>query len=121
MVAAQGGNPGLLAFIIFGPLLNLLLWTVAERWYFPRILPLDYGIGVWARVFSPRDNAMDSLRNSVLVAVLTVMVSLALPYRRLRAGAIEIAVARPDPAGLPHSAGIPTCPSTSISPGCSTR
>ncbi len=69
---------GLLAFIIFGPLLNLLLWTVAERWYFPHILPLDYGIGVWARVFSPRDNAMDSLRNSVLVAVLTVMVSLAL-------------------------------------------
>jgi hypothetical protein len=26
---------GLLAFVIFGPLANLLIWTVAERWYFP--------------------------------------------------------------------------------------
>ncbi|UVK42063.1 ABC transporter permease subunit [Mesorhizobium sp. AR07] len=69
---------GLLAFIIFGPLLNLLLWTVAERWYFPHVLPLDYGFSVWARVFSPRGNAMDSLKNSILVAVLTVIVSLAL-------------------------------------------
>ncbi|UDL88074.1 ABC transporter permease subunit [Mesorhizobium sp. PAMC28654] len=69
---------GLLAFIIFGPLLNLLLWTVAERWYFPHVLPLDYGFSVWTRVFSPRGNAMDSLKNSILVAVLTVIVSLAL-------------------------------------------
>jgi ABC-type spermidine/putrescine transport system permease subunit II len=69
---------GLLAFIIFGPLLNLLLWTVAERWYFPHVLPLDYGFSVWTRVFSPRGNAMDSLENSILVAVLTVIVSLAL-------------------------------------------
>lgn len=69
---------GLLAFIIFGPLLNLLLWTVAERWYFPHVLPLDYGFSVWSRVFSPRGNAMDSLKNSILVAVLTVIVSLAL-------------------------------------------
>ncbi|MBN9219993.1 MAG: ABC transporter permease subunit [Mesorhizobium sp.] len=69
---------GLLAFIIFGPLLNLLLWTVAERWYFPHVLPLDYGFSVWTRVFSPRGNAMDSLQNSILVAVLTVIVSLAL-------------------------------------------
>ena len=69
---------GLLAFIIFGPLLNLLLWTVAERWYFPHVLPFDYGFSVWARVFSPRGGAMDSLQNSILVAVLTVIVSLAL-------------------------------------------
>jgi len=69
---------GMLAFIIFGPLLNLLLWTVAERWYFPHVLPLDYGFSVWTRVFSPRGNAMDSLKNSILVAVLTVIVSLTL-------------------------------------------
>lgn len=69
---------GLLAFIIFGPLVNLLLWTVAERWYFPHTLPLEYGFSVWARVFSPRGNAVESLTNSIFVAVLTVIVSLAL-------------------------------------------
>ena len=39
----QGIALGLLAFAIFGPLLNLLLWAVAEQWYFPHKLPLDYG------------------------------------------------------------------------------
>lgn len=69
---------GALAFIIFGPLANLLLWTVAERWYFPHALPLDYGFSYWGRVFAPRGNAMESLGNSLLVACLTVVVSLAL-------------------------------------------
>lgn len=69
---------GLLAFIIFGPLTNLVLWTVAERWYFPHALPLEYGFSYWQRVFSPRGNAMESLANSVLVASLTVVLALAL-------------------------------------------
>lgn len=69
---------GLLAFAIFGPLLNLLLWAVAERWYFPHALPLQYGFSFWANVFSPRGNAMSSLGTSVLIAVLTVIASLAL-------------------------------------------
>ena len=42
---------GLLAFAIFAPLANLLLWAVAERWYFPHALPIDYGFSFWARVF----------------------------------------------------------------------
>ncbi|MCB4771152.1 ABC transporter permease subunit [Ancylobacter sp. Lp-2] len=69
---------GLLAFVIFGPLANLLLWTVAERWYFPHALPIDYGFSYWGRVFAARGNAMESLANSLTVAGLTVAVSLAL-------------------------------------------
>src|SRR5690606_36293442 len=38
---------GLLAFVIFGPLTNLVLWTVAEKWYFPHTLPLEYGLSYW--------------------------------------------------------------------------
>lgn len=69
---------GMLAFVIFGPLTNLLLWTVAERWYFPHVLPLEYGFSYWGRVFSPRGTAMESLSNSVMVASLTVVVAMAL-------------------------------------------
>lgn len=69
---------GILAFFIFGPLANLLLWTVAEKWYVPHVLPLQYGVSFWQKVFSPRGNAMESLTNSILVAVLAVIVSLAL-------------------------------------------
>lgn len=69
---------GLLAFAIFGPLTNLLLWTVTERWYFPHTLPIEYGFSYWHRVFSPRGGAMQSLSNSILIASLTVVVSMAL-------------------------------------------
>ncbi len=69
---------GVLAFFIFGPLMNMLLWTVAEKWYFPHALPLQYGLSHWENVFAPRGGALESLHNSLLVAVLTVVVSLAL-------------------------------------------
>jgi ABC-type spermidine/putrescine transport system permease subunit II len=69
---------GLLAFIIFGPLVNLLLWTVTEKWYFPHALPLEYGFSYWGKVFAPRGNAMASLGTSAMIAVLTVFLSLLL-------------------------------------------
>lgn len=74
----RAGLLGLLAFAIFGPILNMLLWTVAERWYFPSKLPLAYGFTYWERVFSPRGNAIESLVNSVVIAFGTVCLSLAL-------------------------------------------
>jgi ABC-type spermidine/putrescine transport system permease subunit II len=67
---------GLLAFAIFGPLLNLLLWAVAETWYFPHKLPLEYGFSFWQRVFRPQGNAMVSLATSIAIALLTVAASL---------------------------------------------
>lgn len=69
---------GLLAFAIFGPLTNLLLWTVTERWYFPHALPIDYGFSYWEKVFAPRGNAMAALGTSVLVACFSVALSLLL-------------------------------------------
>ncbi|WP_395456506.1 ABC transporter permease [Azospirillum melinis] len=68
---------GVLAFVIFGPLTNLGLWAVAEKWYFPHTLPLQYGFSFWERVFAPRSNAMASLATSVTIALLTVAACLA--------------------------------------------
>ena len=67
----------LVAFAIFGPLLNLVLWAFAEKWYFPSKLPLEYGFTFWQRVFAPRGNALGSLGTSIWIAVLTVVLSLA--------------------------------------------
>ena len=69
---------GALAFVIFGPLFNMLLWTVAERWYFPHTLPIDYGFSYWGRVFAPRGNALQSLVASISIALFSVAGSLAL-------------------------------------------
>lgn len=68
----------LLALAIFGPLTNLLIWSVTERWYFPHKLPLEWGFSFWERVFRPRGNAMDSLVTSIWIATFTVIACLAL-------------------------------------------
>lgn len=75
---ARGAVLGLLAFAIFGPLANMLLWTVTEKWYFPHKLPLEYGFSFWGRVFAPRGGATESLTNSILIACGTVVLSLAM-------------------------------------------
>ena len=66
------------AFALIGPLANLALWSVAERWYTPYKLPVTYGTRYWERVFRPTGDAMASLGTSVWIAVLTVVVALAL-------------------------------------------
>ena len=53
---------GLFAFFIFGPLLNLLLWAFAERWYFPNKLPSQFGFSFWD------DNPANNNNNAVLRA-----------------------------------------------------
>ena len=66
------------AFFLIGPLANLALWSVAERWYTPHKLPVTYGTRYWEQVFRPTGDAMASLGTSVWIAVLTVIVALAL-------------------------------------------
>jgi ABC-type spermidine/putrescine transport system permease subunit II len=65
------------AFLLFGPLANLALWSVAERWYTPYKLPVTYGLRYWEVVFRPTGDAMSSLLTSVSIACLTVAVALA--------------------------------------------
>lgn len=63
---------GALTFAVFGPLSNLLLWSFAEQWYFPQKLPGQWGFKWWERVFRPTGDAMESLWNSVTIALVTV-------------------------------------------------
>ncbi len=61
---------------MFGPLLNLLIWTVAESWYFPHSLPSQWGLKYWYQVFNPYSDVSSSLLTSVLIALLSVGVCL---------------------------------------------
>jgi ABC-type spermidine/putrescine transport system permease subunit II len=74
----RGSVLGVLAFAIFGPLANLLLWAVAIQWYFPHKLPLTYGLRYWDEVFKPTSDASASLGTSIVIAVFTVIVCLLL-------------------------------------------
>ena len=75
--ALRGLLIGLLAVAIFGPLLNMLIWTVTEAWYFPAKLPVRWGFAYWSKVFKPEAGAMVALWTSLVIAVLTVLLSLA--------------------------------------------
>jgi putative spermidine/putrescine transport system permease protein len=75
--ALRGLLIGLLAVAIFGPLLNMLIWTVTEAWYFPAKLPVRWGFAYWSKVFKPEAGAMVALWTSLVIAVLTVFLSLA--------------------------------------------
>jgi ABC-type spermidine/putrescine transport system permease subunit II len=66
-----------LAFAIVGPLANLVLWSFAERWYFPFKLPVTWGLRYWEVVFRPTGVAMASLATSISIALQTVAVALA--------------------------------------------
>jgi ABC-type spermidine/putrescine transport system permease subunit II len=74
----RGGVLGIFAFLIFGPLANLVLWAVAIQWYFPHKLPLTYGLRYWGEVFKPTSDAFASLGTSILIAVVTVLLCLVL-------------------------------------------
>ena len=75
--ALRGLLIGLLAVVIFGPLLNMLIWTVTEAWYFPAKLPVRWGFAFWGKVFKPEAGAMVALWTSLVIAVWTVLLSLA--------------------------------------------
>ena len=72
----QGLGVGLFAFFLLGPLANLVLWSVAERWYTPFKLPVTYGTKYWEVVFRPTGDAMTSLTTSVGIALAVVVVTL---------------------------------------------
>ena len=74
----RGGLLGGLAFLIFGPLANLILWAVAIQWYFPHKLPLTWGFKYWGEVFKPTSDTVAALGTSVLIASITVVVCLLL-------------------------------------------
>jgi len=74
----RGSVLGLLAFAIFGPLANLVLWAVAIQWYYPHKLPLTYGFRYWGEVFKPTSDTFASLGTSIMIAVITVVVCLLL-------------------------------------------
>jgi putative spermidine/putrescine transport system permease protein len=64
----------LACFIIFGPLSSLVIWSVAEKWYWPHILPQQVGLFYWGKVFQGR--MVQALEVGVIIAVVVTALSL---------------------------------------------
>lgn len=84
----------LIAFVVFGPLSCLVIWSFAEKWYWPNLFPNQWGPTYWFRAF--QGELLTSLVNGLEIAVMTtivvvvisvplayVMARLKIPFKRI--------------------------------------
>ncbi len=67
----RAGLLAVFAFFVLGPIGNLMIWSVAEQWFWPNRLPSQWGFRFWEVVFRPTGRAMESLWLSIWIALLT--------------------------------------------------
>ncbi|MCL7453562.1 MAG: ABC transporter permease subunit [Anaerolineae bacterium] len=71
----------LLCLLIFGPMLGLVIWSVALRWYWPNLLPQEIGADYWRQALGLEKSLAvgavsitGSLQTSLVLALLVVAV-----------------------------------------------
>jgi putative spermidine/putrescine transport system permease protein len=68
--------------VIFGPLSSLVIWSFAEKWYWPHLFPQQLGFFYWAKVL--QGDMLRALRDGFLIAivvtVLTLLITVPLAY-----------------------------------------
>jgi len=78
----------LIFFVIFGPISSLVIWSIAERWYWPHVLPQEIGLSYWKQALGlQRDWAIAAVsiwgafRTSILVALVAtgLVMAIAIP------------------------------------------
>lgn len=63
---------------VFLPFLPLLLWSVSQRWFYPGLLPHDFGLRAWNYVFTTAGSQIiNSLWTSLFLALVTTIIALA--------------------------------------------
>jgi len=76
------GGVVLAAVVIFGPLSSLVIWSVAEKWYWPHLFPQQVGLFYWAKVL--QGDMLRALQDGFLIAVvvtiLTLLITVPLAY-----------------------------------------
>lgn len=69
----------LILFIVSVPFLPLLLWSLADQWFYPAVLPEKFGLRAWQYIFSTTGKQITGgLVASSLVASVTSILSLVL-------------------------------------------
>ncbi|MEO5833661.1 MAG: ABC transporter permease [Nakamurella sp.] len=69
---ARVGRGLLTAALVGGavlPLVPLLIWSVAGQWRYPAVVPQQFTVRGWARLFEPRTRIPEGLLTSVTIAV----------------------------------------------------
>ena len=72
-----------LFFLIFGPMLGLVLWSIAIRWFWPHALPQDVGLDYWAQALGFQKSLAigavsitEAFQTSMIIALLVVVLTM---------------------------------------------
>ncbi|MBE7556164.1 MAG: ABC transporter permease subunit [Anaerolineales bacterium] len=72
-------------FLIFGPMLGLVLWSIALRWFWPHALPQEVGLDYWAQALGFQKSLaigavsiVEAFQTSILIALLVVVLAMAI-------------------------------------------
>ena len=72
-----------LFFLIFGPMVGLVLWSVAIRWFWPHALPQEVGLDYWAQALGFQKSLAigavsitEAFQTSMIIAVLVVVLTM---------------------------------------------
>jgi len=72
-----------LFFLIFGPMLGLVLWSIALRWYWPHALPQEIGGDYWAQALGFQKSLAigavsitEAFQTSMIIALMVVVLAM---------------------------------------------
>lgn len=66
----------LVVVVLFLPFLPLLIWSLAQGWYFPQLVPEQWTLQHWTQLFSSTSKVMEGLWQSLSIASITTILSL---------------------------------------------
>ena len=73
---------------VLAPLIPQIIWSFAFRWYFPDLLPGEWGWKAWIYTFSSASRVGEGFLNSLLIALLVSLLSILVGVPAARALAL---------------------------------
>ncbi len=70
-------SAALLVAVLLAPFIPLILWSFSRGWYFPALVP-KWSLAAWAAAFHPASGIPQAIATSLLIAIVTTALSLAI-------------------------------------------
>jgi putative spermidine/putrescine transport system permease protein len=72
-----------MCFFIFGPMLALVLWSIALKWFWPHVLPQEIGLDYWAQALGLQKSLAigavsitEAFQTSIMIGLLVVVLAM---------------------------------------------
>jgi len=62
--------------VLFLPFLPLVIWSFAQGWFFPQLIPNQWTLQHWTQLVSPTSRVIEGLLQSLAIALVTTILSL---------------------------------------------